>query len=73
MSDLDAIYDEAVALRDALTQDISLATTRIEHIRTSALANQADHLVKKLDMLRETVQTTGITHPLLFAETLSIH
>jgi hypothetical protein len=73
MSDLDSVYEEAVLLRDALQQDINLATTRIEHIRTSALANQAAHLVKKLDMLRDSGQVIDPTHPLLFAETLSIH
>lgn len=72
MSDIETVYQEAVRLRDALNQDIALATTRIEHIRTSALANQAAHLVKNLATLRER-ETFVSDHPVLFAETPSMH
>jgi len=76
MTDLNTVYAEAVELRNALQQDINLATTRIEHIRTSALANQAAHLVKNLERMGASHPVPNFpepTHPVLFAETPSIH
>jgi hypothetical protein len=42
------LVDKTRELADRLRQDISCSTTREEHIRTSARANEAAHLLNDL-------------------------
>lgn len=44
-----ALIEEARALASQLLTDIKQASTRIEHIRLTARANEAAHIVKKLE------------------------
>lgn len=57
----DLLHD-ATAHADRLRNDIELCTTREEHIRISARANEADRLVsllQKLALSEETLNTLG--------------
>lgn len=49
----DTIRDQADLLRQHLTDDLKNASTRIEHIRISQLAAEAERLVQAIDILRE--------------------
>lgn len=45
------VRDQAVQLRDNLRADVSNALSRVEHIRITQLAAEAERLVAALDLL----------------------
>jgi len=51
MSNLNDIIEMAASLATQLSQDIRLASTRIEHVRVTARANEAVNLLHELQLL----------------------
>jgi len=54
--DLTPILALAEELSTRLQEDIKLSSTRIEHVRVTARANEAVNLLKALESLLETTQ-----------------
>jgi hypothetical protein len=54
--DLTAVLALAEELSRRLQEDIKLSSTRIEHVRVTARANEAVNLLKALESLLETTQ-----------------
>lgn len=59
MSKVNDIIELAAALATQLSQDIRLASTRIEHVRITARANEAVNLLHELQLLAGE-QTTDV-------------
>jgi hypothetical protein len=54
---LNEIIEELVALTDNLHSDVKLASTRLEHIRLTARANEATNLLHNLMNFQDTDDT----------------
>lgn len=61
MSPLNDIIEMAASLAENLHADVRLASTRIEHIRLTARANEAVHLLHELQGLTEETTTDDIS------------
>lgn len=62
MSNLNDIIEMAASLAEQLHSDIRLASTRLEHVRTTARANEAVNLLHELQTLAGE-QTTDVEIP----------
>lgn len=65
MTEIETAAIEARSHADHLRGDIENAMTRIEHIRLTALANEAEHLARHLERLASNVillEQPSVTH-----------
>ena len=53
MSNLNSIVEQLTALTEGLHEDVKLASTRLEHIRLTARANEAVNILHDLMLLRD--------------------
>jgi hypothetical protein len=53
MSKINDIIEMAAVLAERLAEDVRLASTRLEHIRVTARANEAVNLLHELQLLTE--------------------
>jgi hypothetical protein len=53
MSNLNSIVEQLTALTEGLHEDVNLASTRLEHIRLTARANEAVNILHDLMLFRD--------------------
>ena len=53
MSNLNSIVEQLTALTEGLHEDVKLASTRLEHIRLTARANEAVNILHDLMLLQD--------------------
>jgi hypothetical protein len=53
MSNLNSIVEQLAALTEGLHEDVKLASTRLEHIRLTARANEAVNILHDLMLLQD--------------------
>jgi hypothetical protein len=53
MSNLNSIVEQLTALTEGLHEDVKLASTRLEHIRLTARANEAVNILHDLMLFRD--------------------
>lgn len=57
---LNDIIEEAYQHAERLSQDVKLASTRIEHVRVTARANEAANLLHHLQLLTGETETNEV-------------
>jgi hypothetical protein len=53
MSNLNSIVEQLAALTEGLHEDVKLASTRLEHIRLTARANEAVNILHDLMLFQD--------------------
>jgi len=53
MSNLNSIVEQLTALTEGLHEDVKLASTRLEHIRLTARANEAVNILHDLMLFQD--------------------